>query len=119
MRYPDKMQIGGNTIPVEVLDAPIRQVGPTSYVIGEYHPLTRAIKIYHTEKNIKMSGENFVHETIEAVNGLYDLDLPHQTITTLATALYQAYSSGGVSFVDDEAKAAVEECQLEVCPTLQ
>lgn len=101
MRYPEQMQIGGNTIPVEVVSEPIRQVGPQAYVIGEYHPLSRKIKIYHTEKNIKMCGENFVHETIEAVNGLYDLNLPHQTITTLATALYQAYSTGNVSFTDD------------------
>lgn len=101
MRYPEQMQIGGNNIPVEVLAEPIRQVGPHSYVIGEYHPLTRAMKIYHTDSNVKMCGENFVHETIEAINGLYDLNLPHQTITTLATALYQAYSSGNVSFAED------------------
>lgn len=98
MQYPEQMQIGGNTIPVQVLSEPIRQVSATAYVIGEYHPLTREIKIFHTDDNPKMCGENFVHETIEAVNGLYDLNLEHQTITTLATALYQAYSSGNVSF---------------------
>lgn len=116
MKYPEKMQIGGNTVPVQVLDAPIRQVSTTSYVIGEYHPLTREIKIYHTNDNIQMSGENFVHETIEAINGLYDLNLAHQTITTLATALYQAYSSGSVSFVHDEAE---ENTDWRITPILE
>ena len=101
MKYPEKMQIGGNIIPVEVLAEPVRQVGPHSYVIGEYHPLTRAMKIYHTNNNIRMCGENFVHETIEAINALYDLNLSHQTITTLATALYQAYSTGNVNFCEE------------------
>jgi len=109
MKYPSQMQIGGNTVPVTVLDAPIRQVSQTSYVIGEYHPLTREMKIYHTDNNIQMCGENFVHETIEAINGLYDLNLAHQTITTLATALYQAYSSGNVSFVDSPAGVLPQE----------
>jgi hypothetical protein len=117
MKYPEQMQIGGNTIPVQVLDNPIRQVSPTSYVIGEYHPLTREIKIYHTDDNIRMSGENFVHETIEAVNGLYDLSLPHQTITTLATALYQAYSSGNVDFSETEVGAESFQENTDWCST--
>lgn len=102
MKYPDKMTIGGNTVTVDVLSEPLKKLSEYSYVIGEYHPLTRGIKIYHTDSNKKMCGENFVHETIEAVNALYDLNLSHQTITTIATALYQAYSTGNVSFVDDE-----------------
>jgi hypothetical protein len=98
MQYPDKMQIGGNTINVEVLNEPIRKVDDLTYVIGEYHPIARTMKCYHSEAHKDTCGESFVHETVEAIDSLYDLGLPHQTITTLATALYQAYSSGSVSF---------------------
>ena len=112
MRYPEQMQIGGNTIPVVVTDQPLRKVDEHSYIIGQYHPLTREITIYHSDDMKKMCGENFVHETIEAVNGLYDLNLQHQTITTLATALYQAYSTGNVSFVDNEVEEL--ECTHQV-----
>ena len=118
MRYPEQMQIGGNTIPVEVVSEPNKQVGPHAYVIGEYHPLSRKIKIYHTEKHLKMCGENFVHETIEAVNGLYDLNLPHQTITTLATALFQAYSTGNVSFEQEAPACHITPTQVPT-PLLQ
>ena len=98
MKYPEQMQIGGNTVTVEVLSQPIRQVAKNQFVIGEYHPLDRTMKCYHSEAHKDTCGESFVHETVEAIDALYDLNLPHQTITTLATALYQAYTSGGVSF---------------------
>jgi hypothetical protein len=32
-----------------------------------------------------------LHEIIEALNGIYDLNLPHQTIQTLEAGIFQIY----------------------------
>ena len=101
MKYPSAMQIGGNHVSVTVVDEPIKQTGPMSYIIGSYSPLSRGMVCYHNDDLIDTCGENFTHETVEAINSLYDLKLDHQTITTLATALYQAFASGEVSFTKE------------------
>lgn len=101
MQYPKEMQIVGNTINVTILSEPIKQTGPNSYMIGMYHPISRNLIQYHDDKFEDTCGESFVHETVEAVNAINDLGLPHQTITTLAANLYQAFTSGHVSFAKE------------------
>lgn len=81
-----------------------------SYIFGQYSPLRNEIKNWHNDHpNMKQVCEtSFVHETIEAINSICDLQLPHQTIATLASQLYQAYSTGKVDFSrDGEVKYAI------------
>lgn len=44
-------------------------------------------------KNLSKSNQEstVIHEIIEAINSIYDLNLPHQTIQTLEAALYAIY----------------------------
>ena len=84
------------TIPVE-----------NSYVLGQFAVKENAITNWHNEEYLKsfphvreVCETSFVHETVEAINSIGDLHLPHQTITTLASMLYQAFSTGGVDFAE-------------------
>lgn len=71
-----------------------------AYVMGCYSVLDDLITLRVTDTNTEAAGTNFVHETVEAVNSICDLQLDHTQITTLSTVLYQAFSSGGVSFAE-------------------
>ena len=71
------------------------------YVLGQFDVPESTVKLFFNEQVRDMCEVNVVHETIEAIDSICDLKLPHQTITTLAAALYQAFKSGGVDFSTD------------------
>ena len=79
-----------NTIPVK-----------NSYVLGKFSVRENAITNWHDESYKDVCETSFVHETIEAINSICDLKMPHQTITTLAAAIKQAFTTGGVNFAED------------------
>lgn len=68
------------------------------YVFGQYLVRKNEIQNFHDDDMKQVCETSFIHETIEAINSITDLKLPHQTITTLAAAIYQAFSTGGVDF---------------------
>ena len=78
-----------NTIPVE-----------NSYVLGQFSVKKNQITNWHDADYADVCETSFVHETIEAINSICDLKLPHQTITTLAAALKQAFTTGEVDFAE-------------------
>ena len=78
-----------DTIPVE-----------NSYVLGQFSVKKNQITNWHDDEFADVCETSFVHETIEAINSICDLKLPHQTITTMAAALKQAFSTGGVNFAE-------------------
>jgi len=98
MNYPKTIQMGGRTIAVNVIDTPIARTESDKFYIGKFEPLANAITVYHDDKIADVSHETFVHELIEAADVIYELKLPHATIQTLSAALYQALSTGAVSF---------------------
>lgn len=75
-----------------------------TYVLGQYVVPENKIKNWHSnDPNLrKMCETSFVHETIEAIDSICDLKLKHPQITTLAAALYQAFSTGKVDFSSTE-----------------
>ena len=98
MQYPTEVKMGAHTIPVAIISEPIKKVGDKQWMIGSYHSIDRKITQFHSDDHVDMCGESFLHETIEAANDIYDLQLNHTVITSLAAALYQAFNSGKVSF---------------------
>ncbi len=45
--------------------------------------------------------DDLLHEIVEAINCLYDLELNHQTITTLAEALHQVMRDNRLVFFEE------------------
>lgn len=76
------IKIAGHIFPVEEVDG-LADSGSTD---------TQLNKIL-INKNLCQSNKEstILHEVLEAINALYDLNLPHQTIQTLEQALYQIY----------------------------
>lgn len=71
-----------------------------TYALGQFDILKNTITTWKcTDKKVREQCEtSFVHEVIEAINSIHGLELEHPKITTLGTALYQAFTSGGVDF---------------------
>ena len=142
MRYPESMQILGQTVCVELLPKPLYQMHScpkcdgykfpvpmggkektcpacgceetrpvnNTYILGQYVVPENRIKNWHSNDPAlrQMCETSFVHETIEAIDSICDLKLKHPQITTLAAALYQAFSTGNVSFESNDAHSFAE-----------
>lgn len=95
--YPNSLTIFGHDIDVKVFSDPIEVVGG-DVVMAQYDPQTTTISLMHNPDKPAVGGSNFIHEVIEAADCHGDLQLTHTQISTLASALYQAFTSGGVNF---------------------
>ena len=83
MNLPDEIKVGPYSIKVEIVDslAVDREHG------GEYSP--RELKISLDSSLRKRHGEILMHEIVEAIDEIYDLNLNHHVISLLGIALYQ------------------------------
>ncbi len=84
MKIPQTLKIGG--INYQVIVEPIKMHGASN--CGSCNNAVAVITI-NSEDNNQIQETTLIHEIIEAINGNYDLQLPHQTIATLETSLYQ------------------------------
>jgi hypothetical protein len=88
MKIPEILKIGGKEIKVSF-------VAPDSLEnsnVAMWFPDTFEIKIEDLPgAPIQRKEEAFLHETIEAINAMYELNLVHWKITLLGELLYQIF----------------------------
>lgn len=101
--YPKQVSVFGHIVDVKVFSDPLEVVQDstserTGYVLGMYDPNTTTISVTDVPDKPAVSGSNFIHELIEAIDCHGDLNLTHTQISTLSSALYQALASGEVNF---------------------
>lgn len=85
-------------------DAPVKcpcckseALQPTGqHVFGRYSIVDNDIIVTATSDQV--GGLNLVHETIEGINDICDLQMDHTQISTLGAMLYRAFASGNVDF---------------------
>lgn len=80
MKLPKLIKIGGQEYSVELVDS-LADSGSTTFA-------TQRILINSNQNNDRQKTA-LLHEVIETLNELYDLNLNHQTIQTLEAGLYQ------------------------------
>jgi hypothetical protein len=92
MNIPDKIKIGGFIYDV-IVEAREEQHGV--FDLGTCYPAK--LKIW-LEKNAshQLHEQTLLHEVIEAINKHNDLQLSHQTISTLGECLYQVLKDNGL-----------------------
>ena len=98
MHYPDTVQVGAASVKVRVHNSFILGTHDGKHIVGKYDGKNRTIDIIDDGDHKELTGETFVHELVEAVNSIYQLELDHRVIATLGVGLYQALTSGQVSF---------------------
>lgn len=55
-----------------------------------------------TEVHIQEKEETLLHEVIEMINKMCELDLDHHKMTTLSSTIYQVLSDNNLSFGDNK-----------------
>ncbi len=84
MRIPDKVKIGGHEYSCKVVPCLGRDYGADGRSCGN------SLEIEIEETLPQQNKESvLIHEILEQINYRYELNLPHEKITILETALYQ------------------------------
>lgn len=79
MKLPEKIKIGGQEYKIELVDS-LADSGSTTFT-------TQKILI-NSNQNSDRQKTALVHECVETLNELYDLNLSHQTIQTLEAGIF-------------------------------
>lgn len=84
MNIPKEVKIGGFIVNVEFVDNLIVE----RRHCGEYNGRTNIITI---DKAIsqQQKEDTFIHELLEAITSIYDIDMDHKDLSNMATVLYQ------------------------------
>jgi len=84
MQIPKQIKIGGYIVSVEFVNNLMTDRQHT----GEYHPRIQTIKI-DKDCSEQEREEVFIHEVLEAIKAIYDIQLEHRDLSLLATVLHQ------------------------------
>ena len=93
MKIPNELKIGALRVPVKETPLLISDRGRG----GEYSFVMQELRIDPSAPEGKKT-EILLHEIVEAINGYYELDLPHDKITVLAFALHQVLADNKIEF---------------------
>lgn len=85
MRIPETLKIGAHTFTVEMVQNLKDESGHSCCGMANGSDQTIRINPGYPQSNNEAT---LIHEAIEAINYLYELDLKHQQITTLEETLY-------------------------------
>lgn len=96
MRMPDSFKVGSVQFQVLVSPEPMTHPEfPGKKFYGGMLPEESIVVVWDDKKNPSNTEESFVHEAMEAINFVYDLGLPHQTIKTIGVAMHQIFKENG------------------------
>lgn len=93
MKIPAEIKIGALRATVKEVPLMISERGHG----GEYSFATQELRIDPSVPEGKKT-EILLHEIVEAIDGYYELDLPHDKITVLAFALHQVLTDNTIEF---------------------
>ena len=91
MVIPNKLKIGGHEYSVTETDNLLRDSQAAGHSCGNglYIGIDSSMPQSNKESTL-------LHEIIEQINYLNNLNLPHQVISTLETSLYQVFTENGL-----------------------
>jgi len=93
MQIPKKIKIGGHILTVRFSE----DIGN----MGEWHSAKQIIKLYKDNCQSQHE-ETLLHEIVEAINGLYEFNLPHDKIQILGAVLHQIIKDNPGMFRDEK-----------------
>jgi len=94
MKIPNVLLIGAHEIKISKQKG-IEELGAK----GNYNGYKMEINI-DDSMNESIEAETFMHETIEVLNDLYDLDLDHWKIQILSESLFTAIRLNKLDFIE-------------------
>lgn len=97
MQIPEKIKIGGYIVSVEFVNNLMTDWQHN----GEYHPRIQTIKI-DKDCSEQQKEETFLHELLEAITSIYDIQLEHRDLSLLAIVLHQVIKDNPGIFGDGD-----------------
>jgi len=94
MKIPPYIFVGGHIIDVELVKT------DRCKDFGVFDHWYRKIKINIDDTKEDVQAEAFLHEIVEAINTIYELDLDHKTLNILSEVLFQIIRRNGLDFRD-------------------
>lgn len=88
MKIPNRIQLYGQDINVNLTTTP-EIIPGKGRVLGRYDPAVQEITLFYNERKPCVTEANYIHEVIEAIDTLGDLQLNHTQISALASSLHQ------------------------------
>ena len=92
LSIPREIQVFGQKIDIALTTIP-EEIPGKGIVLGRYTPSKQEIVLYNNPDKPEIATSNFIHETIEAIDCLGDLQLNHTQISTLSSAFHQVLSN--------------------------
>ena len=96
MRIPEQVKISGYIVKVEFENNLVTD----RRNLGEYHPRIQTIKI-DKDNSKQQTEETFLHELLEAITFIYDIDIEHKDLSNMATVLHQVIKDNSEIFKDE------------------
>lgn len=96
MKIPKQIKIGA--ISVEVKKVTARDVDNQ----GDYNNYHKIIKIRDDDTKEADMAETFLHEILEAIDKLYNLQINHTTLTVLSMGLFSVIRDNRVDFLGED-----------------
>jgi hypothetical protein len=97
MQIPGKIKIGGFMVDVEF----VSNLVTDRRSLGEYNPRTQTIKL-EKDSTQQQREETLLHEVLESIRSIYDIDIEHKDLSNMATALHQVIKDNPEMFKEAE-----------------
>lgn len=97
MNILNEVRIGGYIVEVVGRDNIMLERGHQ----GEYHPMTQRI-VLDTAMTLQQRREIFLHEIIEAIVSIYDINIEHRDLNLLGVVLHQIITDNPGIFKNKE-----------------
>lgn len=96
MKIPKKVKIGGFIITIKA----VKDIILTKGELGNYEPKEQNINIDESS-TVQQQEEVFIHEILEAIKSIYDIELKHNLLTLIATVLHQVIKDNPEIFKEE------------------
>lgn len=105
---PAEIKIGGHYFVVGYSHSMINRITGDMMIDGMCDLKNHEI-VLRPGMNVNQTYSTIIHEVIEAINGLYELELEHRDITTLSETLYQVLTDNDLMNLPEETEKDVYE----------
>jgi hypothetical protein len=95
MKIPSKIKVLGKTVTVKLVHP--TEIDTTADWDSEWYTI-RIKNLDDPKYPEEKKEEGFLHEIIEAINDLCDLNINHYPLTTLSECLYQVMKDNKINF---------------------
>lgn len=92
MKIPNRIKLYGQDIDINLTTTP-EVIPGKGRILGRYDPAVQEITLYNNTEKPCVAEANYIHEVIEAIDVLGDLQLNHTQISALASSLHQVFTT--------------------------